>query len=218
MTAKAAERLDKTDTTGFTHAFCSAVRAYRNGCIPIGCAILDKDGNVIARGENSQYTSESDERIQNHPLAHAEINAILKVNAYVHDDIHSYTLYSTLESCPLCFGAIVMGGIKNVKFAAFDKDNEFTNLNKSVDFITKQNIVMTGPFDELQIVQIALIVCRRLEQTLGDNERVFNIYNGYCPEGVRLGIELKGDARFHRLLSDEHDENQILSYILSRLR
>jgi tRNA(Arg) A34 adenosine deaminase TadA len=39
--------------------------------------------------------------ITGHPLAHAEINAILKTNAYNHPDIKSYVLYSTMEPCPL---------------------------------------------------------------------------------------------------------------------
>ena len=207
--------MDAIEKIGFYHAFCSAVRAYKNGCIPIGCAILDAGGKVISQAENCQYSNLPNEIIKNHPLAHAEINAILKTSSYIHKNIASYTLFSTLEPCPLCFGAIVMGGIKNVKFAALDKNNEFEKLNDSLEFISKANINIKGPFDRYQIVQIALIVRRRLEKEFDNNKEVIEIYNNYCREGVQLGYYLRNDTHFHQLLSNKNNEKQILDYILS---
>lgn len=207
--------LNKIDTIGFYYAFCSAINAYKNGCIPIGCAIIDAEGNLVSQGENCQYTNLTSEIITDHPLAHAEINAILKTSSYTHENIESYILYSTLESCPLCFGAIVMGGIKNVRFAALDKNNEFVKLNNSVKFISNRNINIKGPFDKYQSIQIALIISRCLEKGFKDNEKKFDIYNSYCPEGVRLGIYLQSDINFHQLLLKEQDEEQILNYILN---
>jgi len=32
----------------------------------------------------------------------------------IRKNIRTFTLYTTLEPCPLCFGAIVMGSIRNV--------------------------------------------------------------------------------------------------------
>ena len=204
------------DDMGFRHAFCSAIGAYKNGCIPIGCAILDSGGKLAARGENCQYSDRAGEAITNHPLAHAEINALLKTSAYTHQDIGTYTLYTTLEPCPLCFGAVVMGGIKSVKFAALDKHNEFAKLNTSVEFIAERNIAIEGPFAKYQEVQIALIVCRRLEMGFGDNEKIHRIYDNYCPVGAEMGYRLKDDAQFKNLLSyGENDE--ILDHVIGMI-
>jgi hypothetical protein len=108
-----------------------------------------------------------------------------------------------------------MGNIRNVKFAALDKKNEFTKLNSSVEFISRQNINIEGPFDRFQIVQIALTVCRSLEKIFDNNDNTFKIYNSYCPKGVQLGFYLQNDKNFRKLLISGQNEEQVLDYIFS---
>jgi len=144
---------------GFKVAFKEAWEAYKNNTIPIGVAILDADGNIMATGRN-QVNADGDGLIKHHQIAHAEINAILKLSEIndekIHKGIRTYTLYSTMEPCPLCFGAIVMGSIRNVKYAARDNWAGAAALNESIDYIKNKNITVRGPFDELEVVQIAM--------------------------------------------------------------
>jgi len=95
---------------GFQYAFSAALSAYRRGSTPIGCAILDARNECAATGENSIYANDDQEMIHHHHLAHAEINAILKAGSGGIDgfDSTSCVLYTTMEPCIMCFGAIVM--------------------------------------------------------------------------------------------------------------
>ena len=144
---------------GFQIAFSEAWEAYKNNTIPIGVAILDTEGDVMATGRN-QVSADGDGLLKYHQIAHAEINAILKLSEIkdenIHKNIRTYTLYSTMEPCPLCFGAVVMGSIRNVKYAARDNWAGATSLNESIDYIKNKNITVSGPYAELEMVPIAM--------------------------------------------------------------
>ena len=81
--------------------------------VPIGSVVV-RDGRIIGRGYNQR------ELLQD-PTAHAEIIAITAAAA----DVESWrldrcTLYVTLEPCPMCAGAVVLGRIPRLVFGAPD--------------------------------------------------------------------------------------------------
>ena len=47
-------------------------------------------------------------------LAHAELNALAQLAADI-PDRHSYTLYTSLEPCPMCLGAFYMSGVRTLR-------------------------------------------------------------------------------------------------------
>ena len=83
---------------------------------PFGAVITDKEGNIIANGNNKVFKN-------NDPTAHAEIVAIReackKLNTY---DLSEYILYSSCEPCPMCLSAIIWSNIKKVYFGCSKKD------------------------------------------------------------------------------------------------
>ena len=93
-------------------ALAEAEAAGEAGQLPIG-AVLVLDGEVVSRGQNRHL----ERRTQ---LAHAELEALLEGGEAVwsrHDDC---VLYTTVEPCPMCLGAMVMADVPNVVFAAHD--------------------------------------------------------------------------------------------------
>lgn len=81
--------------------------------VPVG-AVIVLDGKVIARGRN---------RIREliDPTAHAEVVAIRKAARRLKQErLIDATLYSTIEPCALCAGAIVLARVKRVVFGAWD--------------------------------------------------------------------------------------------------
>ena len=89
----------------------SAVNGIRNkegG--PFGAVITDKEGNIIACGNNKVI-------LNNDPTAHAEViairNACQKLNTY---DLSNCIMYTTCEPCPMCLGAIIWSNIKTVYY------------------------------------------------------------------------------------------------------
>jgi len=77
------------------------------GDLPYGSVIV-QGGKIIARARNLR-SSTSD------PTAHAETNAIrAAVTVLPGGDFSNCTLYTTSEPCPMCFGAILMSGIRTL--------------------------------------------------------------------------------------------------------
>lgn len=85
---------------------------------PFGAVIIDKKGNVIAKG-NNKVLCEKD------PTAHAEIvtirEACKKLDTY---DLSDYILYTSCEPCPMCLSAIIWSNIKNVYYGCTREDAE----------------------------------------------------------------------------------------------
>ena len=83
---------------------------------PFGAVITDKEGNIIANGNNRVLKN-------NDPTAHAEIVAIReackKLNTY---DLSEYILYTSCEPCPMCLSAIIWSNIKKVYYGCTKKD------------------------------------------------------------------------------------------------
>jgi len=88
----------------------------RNDGGPFGAVIVDKTGNIIAKGNNQVLKN-------NDPTAHAEIvairNACAALNTY---DLSEYILYTSCEPCPMCLSAIIWSNIKEIYYACTRKD------------------------------------------------------------------------------------------------
>lgn len=91
-----------------------AKRAMSIDEVPIGAVIVDKYGKIIGEGYNQSI-------LKNDPTSHAEINAIrmaaLTIGNY---RLIGTTLYSTIEPCIMCMGAIINARISRVVFGADD--------------------------------------------------------------------------------------------------
>ena len=83
---------------------------------PFGAVIVDKEGNIIANGNNKVLKT-------NDPTAHAEIVAIRKASAKLQTyDLSEYILYTSCEPCPMCLSAIIWANIKKVYYGCTKKD------------------------------------------------------------------------------------------------
>ena len=73
---------------------------------PIGAVIVHR-GKIVGRGKA--------EHIERHNrLAHAELNALLATATSLYDFPHDNgVIYTTLEPCEMCLGAIVMSDVVN---------------------------------------------------------------------------------------------------------
>lgn len=90
-----------------------AKEAASNNEVPVG-AIIVKDHKIIATGYNSR---EKDQLI----TSHAELIAINKASKYLKSwRLNDCSLYTTLEPCLMCAGALYQARIKELIFGAFD--------------------------------------------------------------------------------------------------
>jgi tRNA(adenine34) deaminase len=81
--------------------------------VPIG-AVIVKNGEIIARGHNEVEKKKD-------PTAHAEMIALRKaIKKIGYKHLLDCVIYSTLEPCPMCAGALVLARIKRIVFSARD--------------------------------------------------------------------------------------------------
>lgn len=204
---------------GFQVAFRAAWESFCKGSIPIGAAILNFNDEVVSIGRNRIFEkSASLPQISNHQLAHAEINAIMQLNEEEHPDIRSYVLYAVMEPCPLCLGAIAMGSIKYVRFAARDGWAGATSLVLENKYLHSKNIQIEGPFPLLEQIQITWQACFELER---DRDGILlSNWDTYCPEGIKAGRSLHRSKKLHDLILNNasvEEAFEFTAYILNNL-
>ena len=91
-----------------------AQEAARYDEVPVGAVLVDKGGELLARGYN-QPISTSD------PTAHAEIVVIREAaNRWQNYRLVDTTLYVTLEPCAMCVGALVQARVGRIVFGALE--------------------------------------------------------------------------------------------------
>lgn len=85
------------------------------GEVPIGACLIDEGGSLIAQSSNRTITD-------NDPTAHAEINVIRQAARKIGNyRLTGSTLYTTIEPCVMCAGALVNARVKRLVFGARDE-------------------------------------------------------------------------------------------------
>ena len=111
----AASNLDETrDLTYLRAAIAEAQAAELAGEVPIG-AIIVHQNEIIARGQNRVLRDHD-------PTAHAEIVALRHAGRILENYrlAENCTLYTTLEPCAMCAGAVLHARIARLVYAAPD--------------------------------------------------------------------------------------------------
>lgn len=94
-------------------ALAEAERALLEGEIPVG-AVVVAEGRVIGRGRNRREALKD-------PTAHAEILALREAGRSLGGwRLPGTTLYSTMEPCPMCAGALVQARADRLVYAVGD--------------------------------------------------------------------------------------------------
>jgi tRNA(adenine34) deaminase len=101
------------DELFFLQALELAREAERAGEVPVG-AVVVLNGSVIGRGRNSPIANSD-------PTAHAEILALREAATALRNyRLEGATLYTTLEPCVMCAGALVAARVARLVFGARD--------------------------------------------------------------------------------------------------
>ncbi len=89
-----------------------AQKAVESGDSPFGAVLIDRNGTVIAKARNTQYSS-------NDPTAHAEINLLRKAAKKLNRvRFKGYRIVTNGASCPMCASACLKSQIYHFYYGA----------------------------------------------------------------------------------------------------
>jgi tRNA(adenine34) deaminase len=180
-----------------------AWEAYKAGSIPIGAAIVDAGGCVLARGRNCRWDATDAYPLSATRIAHAEMNAILALDG--HDVAPSTcTLYTTMEPCPMCMGAIRMVHLRKVCYAARDALAGSTSLvdvppYTSLGRVVHRIEVADPPRADLESALLALQAERLLRVPASRWASLVRKADLACVPGIELGERLSASGDLLRL-------------------
>ena len=139
-------------------ALGEAEKALEENTYPVGAVIVDEHFNLVAKGRNRVHPSQD-------ITAHAEIDAIRNAGSAMFDakiKNKKFTLYSSLEPCPMCTGGILFAKIQRVVWLLND-DLGFGGYKRLKDasvFLEKFDRieVIEEPFEDLKNRQKELMI------------------------------------------------------------
>lgn len=186
--------------------------AYRNGSIPIGAVIVSNEGEIISRGRNMIGEDIKEPNIlSGSKIAHAEINAIYSSK----QGFKNAVIYSSMEPCIMCFGAIVMSGIKEINYAARDGIAGGTNLKNN--YIRKRDVKINNYFPELEIIQLVIktdFIYRNFKER---SEDLLSVWEETCPIGIQLGRQWYKEGRLTKYKEAKYTIKQVIDEISKAL-
>lgn len=117
---------------------------------PFGAVIVDEEGQHVA-GFNSTKLDGA--------TGHAEMNVIRKMDQLDYDNSEDLILYTTVEPCPMCMGAIIWAGIGSVKYGL--SIEEVTEFTKQIKLTSKElaekawrSILITGGIEKERCLEL----------------------------------------------------------------
>ena len=137
-----------------------AYQARENGNHPFGALLVDANGKVLLKAENSVVTD-------NDCTGHAELNLMRAAsNKYDASFLATCTLYTSTEPCPMCAGAIFWGNVRRVVFglseeglySLIDEESEeiFYLPSRDVFKHGRKQIEVVGPVLEEEAIKVHL--------------------------------------------------------------
>ncbi len=198
--------------------FSLAWESFNKNTIPIGAVIADSQDNIISRGRNRIYDIGSNHALSGTCMAHAEMTAMSTLTEKDHPDIKKYTLYTTMEPCPMCFGTMVMMGIRNLKYAARDGFAGATELNNKMEYIRNKKIKIDMEGTELEVFQICLQTSYEYTRNHKRIEEILDSWRVYCNDGINLAEHLYEEEYFKDALHINKPIQEVYDEVISRYK
>lgn len=190
-------RLDDPWRTAFELAW----ESWSAGSLGIGAVVVDAGGMVATTGRNRIYEQRAPtNRMAGTFIAHAEVDALagLAPGRYL-----GHTIFTTLEPCLLCWGAIRLSRVGKVRFAAPDPLwRPVADLLTSHADTTRWWPSATGPEPGALAALGALLPLVHHIERQGPSGTVAAGYGSSRPELVHFARDLAG-SRWLRTVADD---------------
>ena len=198
-----------------------AWEAYCAGTIPIGAVVADAEGNIYARGRNRIFDTSAPERqVCQNELAHAELNALLSLTLS-YDECKKVALYTTMEPCPLCMGALYMSGVKTVHYAAREPWSGSINLLGTTPYLSRKNFRVFAPVDPLLEHALSALCVESELRKRGESilsSRFYELQRETLPNAVEKGIALYRSGELHKKQKAGLSADQAFNWLANQVQ
>lgn len=173
-------------STAWQTCFSEGWQAYLAGNVPIGAAITDGNGQVLYQSRNRISDQNSPPRQTcNSQISHAELNVILMMEGKP-KGIHDWHIYSLVEPCPLCMGAIYMAGLRHIHYAFPDAYAGSTDLLGKSPYLSRKP-VRVYPLEPGTLYEI--VAAQQMEFNLRRGERFLEVADAIRSSSI-IGVFL----------------------------
>ena len=190
-----------------------AWESFKKGSLPIAAIIVDTNGQVVSEGRNKILEKHN----INRKMLHAEMNALMDLDYDAHPEIRKYTMYTTLEPCPMCMGSIVMSDIRKLRIAAKDPWAGAVEICK-LPYIADKNMDISfeiGPMSNI----LTVIYLYRLWEGYGTNAKNFlKSKSDYFPNETVLAQELLSQNILRKFAEEDANIDEIYNHIERKLK
>jgi len=134
--------------------------------VPVGACIVDENGELLATAFNRTISD-------NDPTAHAEILALRAAAAKIGNyRLTGTTIYSTIEPCAMCAGALVNARVKRLVYGAADERFGAMDTHFGIgvsEFLNHRVEIVSGILaDECRALMKEFFRARRTRPTLSE--------------------------------------------------
>lgn len=174
-------------------------QAFLAGSLFIGAVVTTAAGALVTRGRNHiNDANVPSYQVGANQLAHAELNALLSLLERP-PDVRTYHIYTLVEPCPLCLGAIYMSGVRTIHYAARDPYAGSTNLLGTTPYLAFKPVQAFGPpLPALEKAVTALGLFRELKRLPElKNTRLWAEHQRVLPEALQLAEQLAAGGQPH---------------------
>lgn len=192
--------------------------AYCHGSIPHGAVVVDAQGHIVSHGRNRirEKTAEGREFAGNR-LAHAEMNALMALD-WSSTDVAGCRLYSIVEPCPMCIGAVRMAHMREVHYAMRDSGAGAASLTDKTPFFASGQITVSAPADaDFELVLMAIQVEATLSQAHPKPWDWINMFARELPRAITLGNQLFEERSLVQWKEEGRDAAFVLDQVHERL-
>jgi tRNA(adenine34) deaminase len=156
-------------------------------------------------------------------MAHAEMNALLDLRTWEGNDPMACTLYTTMEPCPMCMGAIRMYHIGRVCYAARDALAGSTRLVDVEPYVRLAQRV--GPIEIIgprrDDLELAILVIQAVRLLQNERSRWADLVEELDPKrgkGIQLGRELFASGKLNGLRDKGACAQDVVDAVAHQLR
>jgi len=127
-------KIYKSDEEKMLVALKEAEKAFKKNEVPIGSAAF-YNNFLIAKDYNKVIKL-------NNPIAHAELLVLKKCAAILNNfRLNEIELFTTIEPCIMCFGALIHSRIKRLVYGANNPKFGFTKFIKNINLLNHKIII-----------------------------------------------------------------------------